>query len=507
MKVSQLLSIFAELKWGDAADREVKDITQDSRQVSSGSVFVAIRGNAGDGHQFLSTAIQKGAAALVVESDAAIPKDYLGAVVKVPSTRQALNLLAQKFYSNPADKLFCVGVTGTNGKTTVTYMVERILTEFGWPTGVMGTIDHHLGARKWPSSLTTPDPLTLQGRLKEFVEAGAQAAAFEVSSHALDQARVDGLPIAVGVFTNFTRDHLDYHRDMQSYFASKEKLFTDILGRKPGPAVAVLNADDPEVRKTRVREGVSTWWFGQGSGSDKQGSIECDFKFRILKQDMGGSLFHLSSPYGNSEFHLPCPGAHNVYNATAAIAVAVAAGVSLATSAKALSSFFGAPGRLEKVPNTRGVHAFVDYAHTDDALRTIGTMLKSLLESVNSDRRLITVFGCGGDRDRGKRPLMAKAAADTADVVILTSDNPRSEDPGKILEEIAKGIPEKWQGELFKEVDRKKALAIALQTAREGDVILVAGKGHEDYQIVGQERLEFSDVGELTKLFGSSNKN
>jgi UDP-N-acetylmuramoyl-L-alanyl-D-glutamate--2,6-diaminopimelate ligase len=496
MKLSQLLSIFAELKLGDTSGEstaaEVVNVTQDSRQVRPGSVFVAVRGSTGDGHEFLPTVVKQGAIALVVEDTKPIPAEFNGAVVKVTSTRKALNQIAQKFYGYPAAELFCVGVTGTNGKTTVTYMVEKILTEFGWPTGVMGTIDHHLGSKRWPSALTTPDALTLQQRLREFVSGGAQAAAFEISSHALDQSRADGLPLAVGVFTNFTQDHLDYHKSMQEYFSAKEKLFTDLLGRREGSCVAVLNADDPNVRKTRVKEGVSVWWYGTGGDSD--------FTFRILKQDISGSLFHLSSPYGNYEFHLPSPGTHNVSNATAAIAVGCAAGVSLQTCAQALSKFHGAPGRLEKVQNSRGFDVFVDYAHTDDALRTVGSLLQGLLKQVRPSGRLITVFGCGGDRDRGKRPLMAKAAAETSHIVILTSDNPRSENPDQILQEIAVGIPANWQGQLFKEVDRKKALAMALQTGREGDVILVAGKGHEEYQIIGDKRYEFSDVRELAKL-------
>ncbi len=493
MKVSQLLSLFPQLKWGDAATLDVADLTLDSRQVKKGTVFVAIRGTAGDGHQYLESAARAGAAALVVEDEAGIPKDYRGAVVKVASTRNALDQLASRYFGNPAQELFCVGVTGTNGKTTVTYMIEKILTHFGWPTGVLGTIDHHLAEHKWPSQLTTPDPLTLQRRLKEFVALGARAAAFEVSSHALSQARADSLPFAVGVFTGFTRDHLDYHKTMEEYFKAKQRLFSELLGNRPQMAVAVLNGDDPEVRKTHVREGVTTWWYG---------AKDADFTFRVLKQDLNGSMFHLSSPRGNHEFHLPCPGVHNIYNAVAAIAASCAAGCSLATASEALQAFHGAPGRLEKVPNTRGLHIFVDYAHTDDALRTVLKALHDLKEGSGATGRIITVFGCGGDRDKGKRPLMARAAAAASDVVILTSDNPRTEDPKQILREVQAGIPTGWKGELHSEIDRRKAFSVALQTARDGDVILVAGKGHEDYQIVGKEKLNFSDalvMGELLR--------
>lgn len=493
MKVSQLLSIFPQLKWGDAALAEVVDVTQDSRQVKKGSVFVAIRGTAGDGHDFLPAVVEAGAIAVIVEDESTLPASFRGAIVKVPSSRVALDQLASRYFGNPAQELFCVGVTGTNGKTTVTYMIERILTHFGWPTGVLGTIDHHLAQHKWPSQLTTPDALTLQRRLKEFVALGARATAFEVSSHALAQARVDSLPFAVGVFTGFTRDHLDYHQTMEEYFVAKERLFCELLGGQQETAVAVLNGDDPWVRKTRVHEGVTTWWYG---------TQNTDFTFRVLRQDLGGSLFHLSSPRGNHEFNLPCPGVHNVYNAVAAVAASCAAGASLETASEALAGFHGAPGRLEKVPNQRGLHIFVDYAHTDDALRTVLKALRELMGQTSTTGRIITVFGCGGDRDKGKRPLMARAAAENSDILVLTSDNPRSEDPAQILREIQAGIPKGWSGVVHTQIERREAFRVALQTARDGDVILVAGKGHEDYQIVGKVKLSFADVQVLTELLG-----
>ncbi len=486
MKVAQLLSVFTELKWGEAALLEVADITQDSRAVKKGSVFVAIRGTAADGHRFLATAVEKGAVGLIVEDESLIPPGFTGAVVKVASACHALDQLAQRFFDNPARELLCVGVTGTNGKTTTVYMIEKILTHFGLITGVMGTIDHHLGEHHWPSALTTPDALTLHRRLKEFVALKARAAAFEVSSHAIQQQRVESLPFAVGVYTNFTRDHLDYHGTMEEYFAAKERFFMELVGRNATMAVAVLNGDDPLVRKVRVGEGVSVWWYG---------AKDADFTFRVLKEDLNGTLFHLSTPRGNCEIHLPSPGLHNVYNATAAIAACTALGVSLSTAGEALAQFHGAPGRLQKVTNSRGLFIFVDYAHTDDALRTVLRALTSLRPG-----KMITVFGCGGDRDKGKRPLMAKAASEFSQVMILTSDNPRSEDSEQILTDMEKGIPAHWIGQVLREVDRRKAFYRALQSAREGDVILIAGKGHEDYQIIGGEKLRFADHQVLTEL-------
>jgi UDP-N-acetylmuramoyl-L-alanyl-D-glutamate--2,6-diaminopimelate ligase len=491
MKLSQLLSLFPSVQFGETSAEEVLEITQDSRQCKMGAVFVAIRGNSADGHQFIpQISLSNQVLALIVEDDSGVSPDFKGAVVKVSDTRRALDQLAMKFFGSPSKDLFCIGVTGTNGKTTITYMVEKILNRFGWPTGVIGTIDHHLLANKWGSQLTTPDPLTLNRRLREFVALGARAAAFEVSSHALDQARVESLPFAVGIFTNFTRDHLDYHQSMENYFAAKERLFNELLGRSGQPGFAILNGDDPWIRKTRVREGVTTWWYGK--------KIPADFLFRVLKQDLNGSLFHLTTPRGSAEIHLPCTGEHNVYNAVAAIAAACAAGCSLQTAGEALESFYGAPGRLEKVPNKRGLHVFVDYAHTDDAVRTVGRALKVL--RLSGDSKIITVFGCGGDRDKGKRPLMATAACEFSDVLVITSDNPRTENALKIIADIKSGVPSGWPGEVKIEPDRKKALGSSLQSAREGDVILVAGKGHEDYQIVGDRKLEFSDAKIMAEL-------
>ncbi len=496
MKLAQLLSIFPELRWGNAANSDVVDITHDSRAVKNGSVFVALRGLARDGHQYLKAVAQAGCIALIVEEDAGIPSDYRGAIVKVKSSRQALDLLAKRFFADPGADLYCIGITGTNGKTTVSYMVEKILNHFGWPTGVIGTIDHHLESRRWVSQLTTPDALTIQRRLREFVALGARAATFEVSSHALDQRRIESVRFAAAVFTNFTRDHLDYHKTMQSYFAAKERLFSELLSPSAQHEVtAILNGDDAMIRRVSVKEGVRVWWYGKANA---------DFTFKVMKQDLNGSLFQLISPRGTNEIYLPCPGEHNIYNAVAAIAVAMSGGVSLATAASALSDFYGAPGRLQKVANTRGLHVFVDYAHTDDALRTVLRALSALRQEMGSKSKIITVFGCGGDRDKGKRPLMGHAAAEFSDALVITSDNPRSEDPMQIIAEIQGGLPKAWSGQLKVEVDRKKALALALQTAREGDVILVAGKGHEDYQIVGQERFSFSDHVVLTELLGGN---
>lgn len=457
----------------------------DSRKVKKNDVFVAIRGTASDGHQYLKDVCAKEVAAVVVEDKTQVPVNFKGAVVVVQSTRQALEVLAAQFYSSPAKKLFNVGVTGTNGKTSVTYMIESVLKEFGWDTGVIGTVDHHLGAHKWPTELTTPDPLTLQKRLADFVSLGAKAAAFEVSSHALEQDRADSIPFDVVVFTNLTRDHLDYHKTMENYFRAKEKLFFELPFRSEKHVTAVINTSDEWGAKIRTADSVTRWSYGESKS---------DFKFEILKSDFSGSEFRLKSPRGEHALTIPLVGRHNVYNSVAALATGVAAGASVETAAKGLSRFRGVPGRLERVQNSLDVHVFVDYAHTDDALRTVLTALKQIREKARHNNKIIVVFGCGGDRDRGKRPLMAKAAVEGADLVVITSDNPRTEDPVQIIQEISAGIPRSdLNKSVFIEVDRKEAIRRAIGLAKSGDVVVIAGKGHEDYQIVGTQKFPFSD--------------
>jgi UDP-N-acetylmuramoyl-L-alanyl-D-glutamate--2,6-diaminopimelate ligase len=335
-----------------------------------------------------------------------------------------------------------------------------------------------LGKKVWETSLTTPDPLTLQSRLREFVDAGAKVAAFEVSSIAIDQNRAASVPFDAALFTNFTRDHLDYHGTMENYFAAKEKLFSKLLAdsSKTRP-YGVLNADDPAIVKIEKSKARYVW-FGQNKG---------DYIFKILSQDLSGSRFDVNG----QAFEIATPGLHNIYNAVGALAVAHEAGVRWSDIQQALKEFSGAPGRLERVGRSRGPHVFVDYAHTDDALRSVLLSLKRLMRESNSNGQLWAVFGCGGDRDKGKRPLMAKAAVENADRVMLTSDNPRTEDPNQILRDCLAGIP---NASVHVEADRKKAIAFALQTAQEDDVILIAGKGHENYQIIGQTKYPFSDV-------------
>jgi UDP-N-acetylmuramoyl-L-alanyl-D-glutamate--2,6-diaminopimelate ligase len=450
----------------------------DSRKMRVGDIFFAIRGTSTDGHQHLEAVVAKRPVALVVENKEAVPKSFVGHLFITKNSRALLDQWAAKFYGRPGDKLFCVGVTGTNGKTTSVYMLERIFNESGWLTGVLGTIDHHIGNKVWETSLTTPDPLTLQARLGSFVRLGAKAAAFEISSIAIDQKRMGSVPLDAVIFTNFSRDHLDYHGSMEKYFLAKQKLFTEILpsSTKKG-RFAVLNADDAMVAKIE-KSSAYYLWFGQETG---------DYPFKVVEQSMSGSRFEVLG----KEYTLATPGLHNIYNAVGAIAVALETKFPEQAVRNALHGFTGAPGRLENVPNDRGLHVFVDYAHTDDALRSVLKSLRSLMQISKSYGKLWTVFGCGGDRDKGKRPLMARAAAENSDRVVVTSDNPRTEDPNAIIQDCLAGIQHERP---HVEVDRKKAIAFALQSAKEGDVILIAGKGHENYQILGQTKIPFSDV-------------
>ena len=502
MNFSELSKLFNSPLVGDLVgdSAQITSICFDSRKLEAGCVFVAVRGGRSDGHEFLKEASDKNAGALIVEDRARVPSEFRGLVIVVRNSRQALNELASAFYGEPAKKLRCVGVTGTNGKTTTTHIVEAILNKNGWPTGVIGTNDHHLvvgdKTHLWKTEMTTPDPVSFQARLAEFVSLGAKALAMEVSSHALHQSRVDEVPFDVALFSHLTRDHLDYHHDMEDYFQAKRKLFVELLANSPKPEpTAIVNGDDEYGRRIAVDlrgKPVRVWTFG------KPGA---DLAFRVLEQGFGGTRFEIKGPTGVHEFRVNMPGLHNVYNATSAIGAGLALGITPSVCAAALAEFNGVKGRLESVPNSRGLHVFIDYAHTDDAIRTVLSYLDGIRRDEKIENRMITVFGCGGDRDKGKRPLMMKAAAAHSDFVVLTSDNPRTEDPEAILKDAAAGADTATVGKtLFLEVDRKRGIAKALELAREGDVVVIAGKGHEDYQIIGTTKFPFSDAETVREL-------
>ncbi|UOF01032.1 UDP-N-acetylmuramoyl-L-alanyl-D-glutamate--2,6-diaminopimelate ligase [Bdellovibrio reynosensis] len=487
MKLKDLFSVIPGVP--DAAlssELEVSGLFNDGRKVTQDSVFVAIRGSQHDGHSFLGDAANKGAAVLVVEDTSLVPATFQGLVVKTENTREALDLLSSRIQNDPGEELFCVGVTGTNGKTSVTYMTEAILNAGNIPTGVIGTVNHHLLDKVWPSDMTTPDPIFLQKRLREFRDSGAKAVAMEVSSHALDQKRVHSVPFNTVIFTNLTRDHLDYHQTMENYFEAKQKLFTDLLWKTSKPSTfAIVNIADKYGRRLKVADPATLWTYG---------TDDSDLRFEILRMDFALTRFKVITPKGEGEVELPMSGNHNVMNAMAALGAGLSAGVPLEVCIKALNSFTGVPGRLQSVPNSKDLSIFVDYAHSPDALENVLTALTQVRENLNSHARIWTIFGCGGDRDKGKRPLMAQMALKFSDHVVVTSDNPRTEDPKTIINDVVTGLSANDSEKTTVIIDRKDAIFETVKKAASGDVILIAGKGHEDYQIIGKEKFPFSDV-------------
>lgn len=498
MTLNHLFSILPGVSEGlrpTQTEAEVTGVFNDARQVIPGSVFFAIPGSKLDGHSFLSDAIAKGALALVVQDSANVPDSFAGVVVVVPNTREALDLVASRFYHDPGQELFCVGVTGTNGKTSVTYMTEAILNAGRLPAGVIGTVNHHLGEKVWPSEMTTPDPIFLQKRLREFRSEGAMAVAMEVSSHALDQKRVDSVPFNTVIFTNLTRDHLDYHLTMDRYFEAKQRLFTDLLWKTDKrPCFAIVNIADKYGRRLKVADPATLWTFG---------TKDADLRFEILKMDFALTHFKVHTPGGDGEIRLPMSGLHNVQNAVAALGAGLSAGLPLALCISALENFTGVPGRLQSVPNSRDLSVFVDYAHSPDALENVLVALNSVRENLKSSARIWTVFGCGGDRDKGKRPLMAQMALKYSDEVVVTSDNPRTEEPQAIIRDILIGISDADKARTTVLEDRKEAIGQTIQRAKLGDVILIAGKGHEDYQIIGKDKFPFSDIKVASEALGA----
>jgi len=487
LKLPELLKILPEYQSSSAPEVEVLSITSDARQVHLGSVFVAVPGTKHDGHQFLAEACAAGAVAVVVEKTNQVPRSFTGFVQKVESSRDAIDQMASQFYSHPSRQLFCFGVTGTNGKTSVTYMLESILGRMRMDCGVLGTINHHLGDKVWATNLTTPDPVSLQKRLREMKDAGAQAVAMEISSHALSQARANGVQFNTVIFTNLTRDHLDYHMTMKDYFEAKQKLFTDLLWRsQKNPCFAIVNTDDFWGSKLRVSSRAGLWSYGQKE--------RADFRYKITHVDFNRTDFELKTPVGDYTGYLPMCGSHNVANAVAAIAAAATAGIAPSKSLEALQQFTGVPGRLQLVPNPKSLNVFIDYAHSPDALENVLKALSSVRTEMKSHAQIWTIFGCGGDRDAGKRPQMAEIAIRLSDFVMVTSDNPRTEDPYAIINEIMDGFSQQERKERVEmEIDRRKAIEKVFKMAKPHDVILIAGKGHEDYQIIGTERTKFSD--------------
>ena len=510
MKPDELFSFLKCIRRGN--QEQVDKLVRDSRQADRRAVFFAIPGVGSsapvggssdrDGHRFLGEVCGRGVLGVVVERVEAVPHDFNGWVFQSDNARRDWARASQVLFGNPSKDLFIVGVTGTNGKTTTTHMIEWILNQLGCLTGVIGTIDHHVGERIWPTNHTTPDAFDLQSRLQDFVKVGARGAAIEVTSHALDQFRTEGVSFDVGVFTNLTRDHLDYHGTMEKYFEAKHLLFQRSLAEsQKAEVLAVINADDEWGKKLRPYPRAKILRYGC---SDR---VELEYKVRGMS--FSGLEVEVFPRFAQerataTSVTFPMMGHFNAENMMAAIgAVIPKLNGKWSDLPSILASFPGVRGRLQRVHNSRGFFPFVDFAHTDDALRRSLETIRTVRSQAKLTSRIVTVFGCGGDRDKGKRALMGAVANSLSDVVVVTSDNPRTEDPQAIIRDILSGIPlEERDRRIHVEADRRKAIALAAGFAKAGDVILVAGKGHETDQILGTTKVPFDDVAVLREVLG-----
>jgi UDP-N-acetylmuramoyl-L-alanyl-D-glutamate--2,6-diaminopimelate ligase len=449
------------------ADVEVTALAYDNRSVTPGTLFFCVPGFERDGHEFAPQAVEAGAVALVAER----PLELGVPEVVVESVRAAMAPAAARFYGDPTAGLDVVGITGTNGKTTTAWLVRALLEESGRPCGLMGTVTAVVGGREREVVRTTPEAVDLQRTFRDMVEAGDRACAMEVSSHALALRRADAIQWAAAVFTNLSRDHLDFHDTMEAYFLAKRRLFL------AGPGTAIVNVDDPYGRRLAGELPAATTFAVEG---------DADYRARDVETGLGGSRFRVRGPDGELELRSPLPGRFNVSNVLAAVAAARALGVEPEAAARAVAAAGRVPGRFEPVDEGQGFAVVVDYAHTPDSLENVLREARELAEG-----RLVCVFGCGGDRDRGKRPLMGEIAARLADVVIVTSDNPRSEDPEAIIQDVLAGAGAGVEAI----VDRREAIGRAVELAAPGDVVVIAGKGHEQGQeLEGGRKVPFDDV-------------
>src|SRR3989475_13175737 len=478
MQLRQLVQQLPAASVEGSLDREVAGITYDSRRVTPGMVFVAIPGQRTDGHDFINTAIERGATAIICERNGAFPQR--ATKIKVADVREALARAAISFYQHPSAKLKVIGVTGTNGKTTVAFIAKTILEAAGIKTGLIGTVQYEIGERVIPAQRTTPESLEVQQMMAQMLRADCEACVMEVSSHALEQKRVCCVEFDAAVFTNLTQDHLDYHGTMENYFAAKKKLFAppEQGTKKTG---AIVNIDDPfgaRLSKETNVEVLLTYGLSEAA------------KLRATQIRLGRDSTELvvETPQEKLPCHLPLIGRHNVYNALAAVGAGLLLKVGLPPIETALNSMKPVPGRLESIPLGQPFGVFVDYAHTDDALRNVLTTLREITPG-----RLLLAFGCGGNRDAGKRPKMGKVAAELADFTLITSDNPRRESPEKIAAAIEEGFRSARPDGYRVESDRKRAIDQILRSANPGDTVLIAGKGHETYQEFEDTVIPFDD--------------
>jgi UDP-N-acetylmuramyl-tripeptide synthetase len=463
-------------------DRDIPSIAYDSRKVEPEGLFIAMSGHHHDGNRFIGQAIEKKAGAFVTE----MPQQRIAeagfhspgvTAIHVDDSRHVLAWVSDRFYGRPSDQLDLIGITGTNGKTTLTYLLERIFETTGHSCGVIGSINYRYGGTEYPAPMTTPEALEINRMLSEMTGQGVEKCCIEVSSHSLSLKRARELRFAVGVFTNLTQDHLDYHKTFEHYKDSKKILFRDCKIQKQ-----VINIDDPVGREIVQENSIETLTTGLDTRADVTAE-DC-----VLSED--GVRFTLKTPSGTHAIQSPLLGRHNIYNLLSASAVALAQGASLFHIAQGIQSLERVPGRFEKVQQGQDFIVAVDYAHTDDALSNALKAARAI-----SEKRVIVVFGCGGDRDPGKREKMGRVALEMSDFAVITSDNPRTEDPKQIILNICKGIPanRKPKEHFVILPNRREAIDFAINRARTGDLVLIAGKGHEDYQILSTGKIHFDD--------------
>jgi UDP-N-acetylmuramoyl-L-alanyl-D-glutamate--2,6-diaminopimelate ligase len=482
--LQQVADVVSGKLTGDG-NQPVIDATHDSRQAGPGSLFVAVRGGLFDAHKFLPAVIAQGAAGVISELDPSnetLPGAELGSTawIQVANVRRAMALAAAEIHHHPSRELQLVGITGTNGKTTTAYLVASIPEAAAEPVAMTGTVEYRLGPERRKAERTTPEATDMQRMLRRAVEIGCKTAVMEASSQAMDFHRCDALEYAVAVFSNLTRDHLDYHVTMENYWYAKQRLFDGRLGTKP--KTSIINMDDPygvELAAQLESDGLRVVRYAV--------KADADITARDAEFSLNGMKFSLKTPAGTREFHSPLVGPPHIYNTLAAVASGLALGYDLDVITRALEHCTGAPGRFERVPHDGDFAVVVDYAHSDDALLNVLRTARDVTKG-----KIITVFGCGGDRDPSKRAPMGEAAGSLSDVVILTSDNPRTEDPEKILADAEAGIVK--TGKKYRKLaDRREAIHQAILEARTDDLVLIAGKGHEDYQILGREVFHFDD--------------
>lgn len=482
MKLKDILKNIATIEVVGDVEKEICGVNIDSRRIESGHLFIALKGTVTDGHKYIDKALELGATAILLE---VMPEEQKEGItyIKVASTEEAVGEVATQFYGRPSEKLKLVGVTGTNGKTTIATLLYNMFRKLGYKCGLLSTVCNYIEDEAIPTDHTTPDPIELNQLLSRMVEAGCSYAFMECSSHAIQQRRIGALTFAGGLFTNLTRDHLDYHGTFENYRDAK-KLFFDTL---PKNAFAITNADDKNgmVMVQNCKAKVRTY------------SVRtmADFKARILECHFEGMYLEMDSREVGVQFI----GKFNVSNLLAVYGAAVMLGEKPEDVLLVLSTLKSVSGRLEPIRSAEGVTAVVDYAHTPDAIVNV---IQALRDVMNGKGTLITVCGCGGNRDKGKRPIMAQEAAKASDKVILTSDNPRKEDPEAILDDMEAGLTAEQKKQVLRITDRRQAIRTAAAIAQPGDVILIAGKGHEDYQIIGDVKHHFDDKEEVRSAFG-----